>query len=101
MVLLISANDPNIITFLGFRIRVQDFLAFAGGLALIFFLILLAILLIMYLSKRMTIKGYLSLEEKDYQAEDKILQIEHEISKIQRKFYSTKHVSKRTKKYFK
>lgn len=101
MLLPMSANDPNIINFLGFRIRVQDFLAVAGGLALIIFLILLAILLIMYLRKRMTIKGYLSLEEKDYQVEDKILQIEHEISKIQRKFYSTKHATKRTKKYFK
>ncbi|WP_342276659.1 hypothetical protein [Spiroplasma endosymbiont of Nebria brevicollis] len=101
MLLPVSADDPNIINFLGFRIRVQDFLAAAGGLALIIFLILLAILLIMYLRKRMTIKGYLSLEEKDYQVEDKILQIEHEISKIQRKFYSTKHVIKRTKKYFK
>lgn len=101
MLVLINSNDPNIINFLGLGIRVRDFLFVAGGLALIIFLILLAILLIMYLRKRMAIKGYLSLEEKDHQVEDKILQIEHEISKIQRKFYSTKHVTKSAKKYFK
>lgn len=83
-------KNPDIIEFLFFEIAVKDFLWAMGGIALITFFILLSILLIMYLNKRFKIKGYLSLEEKDYQLEDKILQIEHEISKIQRKFYSSK-----------
>lgn len=102
MVLTVVGNSNNdSIKFLGFEIPITTFLYSMGGLALLVFLILLSILLIMYLRKRGAIKGYLSLEEKDYQLEDKILELEHEIAKLQRKFYSSKHVSKKTKKYFK
>lgn len=99
--LTVDNNSNQVIKFLGFEIPITIFLYSMGGLALLIFLILLSILLIMYLRKRMAIKGYLSLEEKDYQVEDKILEIEHEIAKLQRKFYSNKHLSKKTKKYFK
>lgn len=99
--LILSNSSNDTIKFLGFEIPITTFLYSMGGLAVLVFLILLSILLIMYLRKRGAIKGYLSLEEKDYQLEDKILQIEHEIAKLQRKFYSSKHVSKKTKKYFK
>jgi len=90
-------SSTNTIKFLGFEIPITTFLYSMGGLALLIFLLLLSILLIMYLRKRISIKGYLSLEEKDYQFEDKILKIEHEIAKLQRKFYSSKHISKKTK----
>lgn len=101
MLTVISNSSNDTIKFLGFEIPITTFLYSMGGLAVLVFLILLSILLIMYLRKRGAIKGYLSLEEKDYQFEDKILQIEHEIAKLQRKFYSSKHISKKTKKYFK
>lgn len=103
MLLTVVSDDSanNAIKFLGFEIPISTFLYSMGGLAILIFLILLSILLIMYLRKRLTIKGYLSLEEKDYQVEDKILEIEHEIAKLQKKFYLNKHLSKKAKKYFK
>lgn len=101
MLTIVSNSSNDTIKFLGFEISITTFLYSMGGLAVLVFLILLSILLIMYLRKRGAIKGYLSLEEKDYQLEDKILEIEHEIAKLQRRFYSSKHVSKKTKKYFK
>ncbi|WP_425381028.1 hypothetical protein [Spiroplasma endosymbiont of Polydrusus pterygomalis] len=101
MLTIVSNSSNDTIKFLGFEIPITTFLYSMGGLAVLVFLILLSILLIMYLRKRGAIKGYLSLEEKDYQLEDKILEIEHEIAKLQRRFYSSKHVSKKTKKYFK
>lgn len=97
MLTVINDSSNDTIKFLGFEIPITTFLYSMGGLALLIFLILLSILLIMYLRKRIAIKGYLSLEEKDYQVEDKILEIEHEIAKLQRKFYSSKHISKKTK----
>lgn len=101
MLAIVSNSSNDTIKFLGFEIPITTFLYSMGGLAILVFLILLSILLIMYLRKKGAIKGYLSLEEKDYQLEDKILEIEHEIAKLQRRFYSSKHVSKKTKKYFK
>lgn len=100
MLAVVSDSSRDTIKFLGFEIPITTFLYSMGGLALLVFLILLAILLIMYLGKRGAIKSYLSLEEKDYQLEDKILEIEHEVAKLQKKFYSSKHISKKTKKYF-
>jgi len=97
--LSVADSNDNVIKISNFEIPTWKFLLMAGGLALFVFLILLSILLIMYLRKRMTIKAYLSLEEKDYQVQDKILAIEHEISKIQHKFYANRQY-KVTKKYF-
>ena len=99
--IITNYNTSGEIPFLGMNISINVFLYVMGALAVIIFLILLAILLIMYLRKRWGIKGYLSLEEKDYQVEDKILQIEHEISKIQRKFYSNRYGAKKSRSIFK
>lgn len=97
--MFISASDSNMIDFLGIKISISSFLLIAGGVALLVFLGLLAILLLMYLRKKMAIKGYLGFEKKSYQTEDEILQIEKEVAQIQKKFYLHKQ-KKSQKKVF-
>ena len=92
--MLILTNN-SMIDFFGIEIKVFTFLLIAICLAIIIFLILLAILLIMYLKKRMRIKGYLGYDNKKYKLEDEILQIESEISQIQKRFYITRQYKKK------
>lgn len=94
-----ASGSSNTIDFLGIQISISSFLLIAGGIALLVFLGLLAILLLMYLRKKMAIKGYLGFEKKGYQLEDEIVEIEGEILQIQKKFYLHKQVN-RTKKGF-
>lgn len=88
------------IDFLGIKISISSFLLIAVGLVLLVFLILLVILLLMYLRKKMAIKGYLSYEKKGYQLDNKILEIEGEISQIQRKFYFNRQPKKQRKIFY-
>ncbi|MBE4704386.1 hypothetical protein [Spiroplasma platyhelix] len=98
--MFISASDSsNTIDFLGIQISISSFLLIAGGIALLVFLGLLVILLLMYLRKKMAIKGYLGFDKKSYQVEDEILEIEGEILQIQKKLYLNKQI-KKTKKVF-
>lgn len=94
-----SSDSSNMIDFLGIKISIASFLLIAGGVALLVFLSLLVILLLMYLRKKMAIKGYLGFEKKNYQLEDEIVEIEGEILQIQKKFYLPKQM-KKTKKVF-
>lgn len=94
-----SSDSSNMIDFLGIKISIASFLLIAGGVALLVFLSLLVILLLMYLRKKMAIKGYLGFEKKSYQLEDEIVAIEGEILQIQKKFYLPKQM-KKAKKVF-
>lgn len=94
-----SDNSSNTINFLGIKIPISLFLLIAIGVALLVFFILLVILLLMYLRKKMAIKGYLNFEQKGYKLEDTILEIEGEITQIQKKFYLNKQM-KKSKKFF-
>lgn len=96
---LYNSDSSNMIDFLGIKISITSFLLIAGGVALLVFLILLAILLLMYLRKKMAIKGYLGFEKKDYKLEDDIVEIEGEILQIQKRIYLPKQM-KKSKKTF-
>ncbi|MGL5268273.1 MAG: hypothetical protein ACRC8P_00665 [Spiroplasma sp.] len=98
--MFINNNDSsNTINFLGIKISIFLFLLISIGIALLVFFMLLVILLFMYLRKKMAIKGYLSFEQKGYKLEDTILEIEAEITQIQKKFYLNKQM-KKSKKFF-
>lgn len=77
----------NVIDFLGIKIPIITFLLITSAIALLIFFILLGILLVMYLKKKKSIKGYLGFEKKGQYQEIGILEIETEISKIQKNFY--------------
>lgn len=96
---ILGAEGPTI-KFLGIELTITVFLLIAGGVALLVFLILLVILLLMYLRKKLAIKGYLNYQNPDHKFEDKILQIESEITQIQKKYY-TNRPYKKSKKLFK
>lgn len=95
---LLLTNSPKI-KFLGLELTVTAFLLIASAIAFLVFLILLVILLLMYLRKRLAIKGYLNYQNPNHKFEDKILQIESEITQIQKKFY-TNRPHKKSKKLF-
>lgn len=77
----------KVIEFLGLKISILTFLLTTGGIALLIFFVLLGILLVMYLRKKRSIKGYLGFERKSQYQETGIIEIETEISKIQKNFY--------------
>ncbi len=81
-----NGSSP-VIDFLGIKVPILTFLLTTGGIALLIFFVLLGILLVMYLKKKRSIKGYLGFEKKSQYQEAGILEIETEISKIQKNFY--------------
>lgn len=97
---MMLTKGPSKIDFLGIQVSISTFLLVAAGIALLIFFILLSILLLMFLRKKMQVKGYLSYNNKEYKLEDKIIQIESEILQIQKKFYTNRQF-KKAKKIFK